>query len=226
MVYSRKLAEQYAALKADAGAACVLLMQVGSFMQVQGEDARAVSEVSGLKLQMAGDVDAPVVPGGFPKSGLDAYVGKLVRAGLSAAVRVAGRVLRVERRIRGLALSGLLDGHDSPSAGGALRAPAPGSRDRDAAWSFPEAAARSASRDGRAVGFDELIEPALPRTRRADGAGATVAGCRARCLDWGDGTTGECDCRARHGEPVGLQTDCGVRMKSWNGDNPKRRQKR
>ena len=86
MVYSSKLAEQYAALKAEAGAACVLLMQVGSFMQAQGEDARAVSAVTGLKLQMAGDVDAPVVLGGFPKSGLDAYVGRLVRAGKSVAI--------------------------------------------------------------------------------------------------------------------------------------------
>jgi DNA mismatch repair ATPase MutS len=35
---------------------------------------------------MAGDVDAPVVLGGFPKSGLDTYVGKLVRAGHSVAI--------------------------------------------------------------------------------------------------------------------------------------------
>ena len=86
MVYSSKLAEQYAALKAEAGADCVLLMQVGSFMQVQGENARVVSAVTGLKLQMAGDVDAPVVLGGFPKSGLDAYVGRLVRVGKSVAI--------------------------------------------------------------------------------------------------------------------------------------------
>jgi putative transposase len=86
MVYSSKLAEQYAKLKAKAGASSVLLMQVGSFMQVQGEDARAVSAVTGLKLQMAGDVDTPVVLGGFPKSGLDAYVGRLVRAGKSVAI--------------------------------------------------------------------------------------------------------------------------------------------
>jgi DNA mismatch repair ATPase MutS len=51
MVYSSKLADQYAALKAEAGDDCVLLMQVGSFMQVQGEDARGVSAVTGLKLQ-------------------------------------------------------------------------------------------------------------------------------------------------------------------------------
>jgi DNA mismatch repair ATPase MutS len=88
MVYSSKLVEQYAALKEEAGPDCVLLMQVGSFMQVQGEDARAISAVTGLKLQMAGDVNTPVVLGGFPKSGLDAYVGQLVRAGHSVAIAV------------------------------------------------------------------------------------------------------------------------------------------
>lgn len=60
----------------------MFLMQVGTFMQVMDEDARAVSKVTGLKLQMAGDVDSPVVLGGFPKSGLDIYVGKLARAAL------------------------------------------------------------------------------------------------------------------------------------------------
>ena len=39
-----------------------------------------------LKLSMAGDVDAPSVIGGFPKTGLDAYPGKLVRAGYSVAI--------------------------------------------------------------------------------------------------------------------------------------------
>ncbi len=55
-------------------------------MQVMNEDARTVSAVTGLKLQMAGEVDAPVVLGGFPKSGLDAYVGKLARAGHAVAI--------------------------------------------------------------------------------------------------------------------------------------------
>ena len=65
---------------------CLLLMQVGAFMQVMDSDARAVSAVTGLKLQMAGEVDDPVVVVGFPRSGLDAYVGKLVRAGRSVAI--------------------------------------------------------------------------------------------------------------------------------------------
>ena len=85
MVYSPKLVKRYQELKEEVPD-CLLLMQVGVFMQVMDEDARAVSEVTGLKLQMAGDVDAPVVLGGFPKSGLDAYVGKLARAGHSVAI--------------------------------------------------------------------------------------------------------------------------------------------
>ncbi|MCF8146193.1 MAG: hypothetical protein K9N21_19975 [Deltaproteobacteria bacterium] len=79
MVFSEKLTSRYGELKHLAGDS-ILLMQVGAFMQVMDEDARTVSSVTGLKLQMAGDVDAPVVIGGFPLSGIDAYVGKLVRA--------------------------------------------------------------------------------------------------------------------------------------------------
>ena len=67
---------------------CLLLMQVGAFMKVMDDGARAVSEVTGLKLKMAGDVDSLVVLGGFPKSALDSWVGKLVRAGQSLAIAV------------------------------------------------------------------------------------------------------------------------------------------
>ena len=73
MVLSLKLFARYHELK-QAAPECLLLMQVGVFMQVMDTDARAVSEVTGLKLQMAGDVDAPVVVGGFPTSGLDTYI--------------------------------------------------------------------------------------------------------------------------------------------------------
>jgi DNA mismatch repair protein MutS len=97
MIFSPRLAEQYAALKQQAPD-CLLLMQVGSFMQVQAEDARAVALVTGLKLQMAGEVDAPVILGGFPQSGLDAYVGKLVRAGHSVAIALQDE--QKERHIR------------------------------------------------------------------------------------------------------------------------------
>ncbi|EDN68973.1 DNA mismatch repair protein MutS [Beggiatoa sp. PS] len=85
MVFSQKLIIRYEELKKEAPD-CVLLMQVGAFMQVMSEDAEVLFEVTGLKLQMGGDVDAPVKLGGFPKSGLDKYIGQLVRAGYSVAV--------------------------------------------------------------------------------------------------------------------------------------------
>ena len=59
---------------------------VGTFLQVMNEDAHAASKVTGLKLQMAGDIDNPVVSGGFPVAGLDKYLGKLVRTGHSIAI--------------------------------------------------------------------------------------------------------------------------------------------
>ena len=69
MVFSNKLLTRYRELKNEAPD-CLLLMQVGAFLQVMDDDAHAVSKVTGLKLKMAGDVDSPVVVGGFPKSGL------------------------------------------------------------------------------------------------------------------------------------------------------------
>ena len=85
MVKSPKLIERYRELKRQTPE-YVLLMQVGVFMQVMDDDARTLASVTGLKLQIAGDVDDPVVVGGFPQSGLDAYVGKLARAGHSVAL--------------------------------------------------------------------------------------------------------------------------------------------
>jgi hypothetical protein len=61
MILSRKLLARYRELKQEVPA-CLLLMQVGAFMQVMAEDARTVSQVTGLTLQMAGAVDDPVVP--------------------------------------------------------------------------------------------------------------------------------------------------------------------
>jgi len=86
MFYSKKIHSRYVELKKDLPEECVLLIQVGTFMQVMEKDARKVGEITGIKLQMVGDVDAPIVIGGFPKSGLDSYIGKLARAGTSAAV--------------------------------------------------------------------------------------------------------------------------------------------
>jgi DNA mismatch repair ATPase MutS len=99
MILSQKLLTRYRELKQEVPD-CLLLMQVGAFMQVMDQDARTVSQVTGLKLQMAGEVEDPVVVGGFPRSGLDAYVGKLVRAGHSVAVAVQDA--NKERRLAGL----------------------------------------------------------------------------------------------------------------------------
>ena len=96
MVVSQKLIARYAELKGEVPG-CLLLMQVGTFLQMMGDDARAVAAVTGLKLQSGGDAEAPVVLGGFPKSGLDAYVGKLVRSGRSVAIALQGETK--ERRI-------------------------------------------------------------------------------------------------------------------------------
>jgi DNA mismatch repair ATPase MutS len=109
---SSRLIERYGELKRQAPD-CLLLMQVGAFLKVLGDDARAVSAITGLKLQMAGDVDEPVVVGGFPKSGLDAYVGRLVRAGHSVALalqderneRHLEEVIRVSRGPKGRGLT-------------------------------------------------------------------------------------------------------------------------
>ena len=47
MIFSRKLADRYRILKEEEPE-CVLLMQVGAFMQVMDEDARRVSEMTSL----------------------------------------------------------------------------------------------------------------------------------------------------------------------------------
>jgi len=78
MVISDKLIERYRVLKAQAPG-CLLLMQVGAFMQAMNEDARSVAAVTGFKLQVGGNVDAPTVLGGFPKSGLKQSIASLAR---------------------------------------------------------------------------------------------------------------------------------------------------
>jgi DNA mismatch repair ATPase MutS len=50
------------------------------------EDAVKASEVCGLKLMAEGEFENPIPMCGFPTSGLDKYVGKLVRAGCSVAL--------------------------------------------------------------------------------------------------------------------------------------------
>ncbi len=79
-VVSKKLKERYQELKIEVPDD-LLLMQVGAFMQVEDEDAKTVSDITGIKLPMVGNIDAPCVLGGFPKTGLDKYCGQLLRAG-------------------------------------------------------------------------------------------------------------------------------------------------
>ncbi len=82
---SQKLIIRYNELKQEVPNS-ILLMQVGAFMQVMNEDARVLNKITNLKLQSAGDVDNPIAIGGFPKTGLDKYIGKLVRSGYSVAI--------------------------------------------------------------------------------------------------------------------------------------------
>jgi len=64
----------------------VVLFQVGIFYRIMLDDAKKVSGPLGLKLLISGEADNPLIYCGFPKSGLDKYTGKLVRAGFSVAV--------------------------------------------------------------------------------------------------------------------------------------------
>ena len=85
MVNSKKIIARYRELKQETPD-CILLMQVGAFMQVMDKDAKTLSQLTGLKLQMAGEIGDPVVLGGFPKAGLNAYVGTMARAGHSVSI--------------------------------------------------------------------------------------------------------------------------------------------
>lgn len=80
-----KHAEEYKKLK-EKYPDDVLLYQVGIFYRIMLEDARRVAQVTGLKLMMQGAVSEVYEVCGFPKSGLDKYVGKLIRAGFSVAI--------------------------------------------------------------------------------------------------------------------------------------------
>ncbi|KHD04721.1 hypothetical protein PN36_17770 [Candidatus Thiomargarita nelsonii] len=94
---AKKLINRYKELKQQVPD-CILVMQVGIFMQVMNDDAHTIAELTGLQLQMGGDVNQPVVVGGFPHSGLNKYVGLLVREGHSVAVALQDE--QKERHIR------------------------------------------------------------------------------------------------------------------------------
>ena len=77
--------ERYKALKQEYPDA-ILLYRVGIFYRIFFEDAVKASAACGLKLMVEGEFSNPIPVCGFPASGLDKYVGKLVRAGYSVAV--------------------------------------------------------------------------------------------------------------------------------------------
>jgi len=80
-----KIAKEYRKLKEDHPEE-ILLYQVGIFYRIMFEDAGKAAAATGLKLLMQGEVSEPYEICGFPTSGLDKYVGKLARAGFSAAI--------------------------------------------------------------------------------------------------------------------------------------------
>jgi len=80
-----KRMQEYKCFKADYPGH-ILLYQAGIFYRIMFEDAEKVAETLGLKLQVTGEAVAPVPMCGFPKSGLDKYVGKLIRADFMVAI--------------------------------------------------------------------------------------------------------------------------------------------
>ena len=85
MVFSEKIYQQYNALKQESGTD-LLVMQVGIFMQVYDGDADLLNEITGVKVSLAGTPDQPIHMAGFPMSGLDKYIGKIMRAGRSIGI--------------------------------------------------------------------------------------------------------------------------------------------
>lgn len=98
MTVAKKLIQRYNELKQEVPD-CILLMQVGIFMQVMNDDVEIVSKLTGLKRQVTGDADNPTIMGGFPETGLNKYVGCLVRAGYSVAIAFQDRTTK-ERYIK------------------------------------------------------------------------------------------------------------------------------
>jgi len=81
-----KCVEEYRKLKESRPEDEILLYQIGTFFKIMHEDAKKASGPMDLKLFVTGEAAAPVPVCGFPKSGLDKYVGRLVRAGFAVAI--------------------------------------------------------------------------------------------------------------------------------------------
>jgi hypothetical protein len=56
VIFSRKLTGRYTKLKEEVPG-CILMRKGRAFMQVMNEDARALSALTGLKLQMVGEME-------------------------------------------------------------------------------------------------------------------------------------------------------------------------
>lgn len=77
--------QQYLDAKA-ASPDCVLLFRMGDFYELFHDDAKLAARVLGLALTSRDKGDNPVPMAGFPHHQLESYLGKLIAAGLRAAI--------------------------------------------------------------------------------------------------------------------------------------------
>ncbi|PIR18756.1 MAG: hypothetical protein COV48_05815 [Elusimicrobia bacterium CG11_big_fil_rev_8_21_14_0_20_64_6] len=146
----------------------ILLYQIGTFFKIMHEDARKVAGPLELKLFVAGEAEHPVPVCGFPKSGLDKYVGRLARAGFSVAVcrqrkDEGGGVHRdLIERIR------LAAGHDIGGANAAERSRDNGS---DEPGRLPTASGSGASE--RAIGEGMPLPESVGKAASPEGSVAS-----------------------------------------------------
>ncbi|MGB0357038.1 MAG: DNA mismatch repair protein MutS, partial [Cytophagales bacterium] len=106
------LMQQYEDIKAKYPGT-LLLFQVGDFYETFGEDAQQLHQITDIKLTKRSNGSAAAVPlAGFPLHALDAYLPKLIGAGLRVAVcdqtspPKKGKTL-VDRKVRELVTPGL-----------------------------------------------------------------------------------------------------------------------
>ncbi|HEX7377005.1 MAG TPA: DNA mismatch repair protein MutS, partial [Pirellulales bacterium] len=77
--------QQYLDAKA-ASPDCVLLFRMGDFYELFHDDAKLAARVLGLALTSRDKGENPVPMAGFPHHQLESYLGKLIAAGLRAAI--------------------------------------------------------------------------------------------------------------------------------------------
>ncbi len=81
----RGIPEQYSRLKAECDG-YILLMQVGNFLVLFGDDAQLMAKCCQVKLTASGSMDSPVAKAGLPVAAVDKYVGRLLRSGYKVAL--------------------------------------------------------------------------------------------------------------------------------------------